>query len=159
MHVSSGILFNHEGEYRGHEFVTRKITSNIARIALGKQTKFSLGDLSPSRDWGYAGDYVQAMWLMLQQATPDDYVVATGKTQSVAEFAKRALEVAGLKGPLELYIDFDIEMIRPAEVDLLVGNASKITQKLGWEPKTKFQELVEIMVINDLNIERNNSNA
>jgi GDPmannose 4,6-dehydratase len=156
MHISSGILFNHEGEYRGHEFVTRKITSNVARIALGKQSKFSLGDLSPRRDWGYAGDYVEAMWLMLQQPAPDDYVVATGTTHSVAEFALNALEVAGLKGRLEDYISFDLDMVRPAEVDLLVGDASKITKKLGWEPKIKFQELVEIMVLNDLNYERGN---
>jgi len=150
MHISSGILFNHEGEYRGHEFVTRKITSNIARIALGKQDKFSLGDLSPKRDWGYAGDYVEAMWLMLQQSEGDDYVVASGITHSVAEFAKTALKIAGLNGELEKYIEFDETMVRPAEVDLLVGNATKIKQKLGWEPKVKFQELVEIMVKNDL---------
>jgi GDPmannose 4,6-dehydratase len=153
MHVSCGILFNHEGEYRGHEFVTRKITSNIARIKLGKQKRFSLGDLSPQRDWGYAGDYVDAMWLMLQQDSPGDFVIATGKTHSVKEFVNEAISAANLPGQLEDYVDFDFEMIRPAEVELLIGDASKAKQILGWEPKVDFKSLVTLMVENDLRIE------
>jgi GDPmannose 4,6-dehydratase len=154
MHVSCGILFNHEGEYRGHEFVTRKITSNIAKIKLGKQKRFSLGDLSPKRDWGYAGDYVEAMWLMLQQENPDDYVIATGKTNSVQNFVEEALNAAGLEGRIEDYVDFDVQMVRPSEVDLLVGDASKAKQKLGWQPKVGFQNLVKLMVDSDLELEQ-----
>jgi GDPmannose 4,6-dehydratase len=150
MHISSGILFNHEGEYRGHEFVTRKITSNIAKIKLGLQEKFSLGDLTPRRDWGYAGDYVEAMWLMTQQERPDDFVIATGVTHSVREFAQAALDCAQLPGALEDYVDFDETMIRPAEVDVLIGNASKAEAMLGWKPKTDFNELVNKMVHADI---------
>jgi GDPmannose 4,6-dehydratase len=153
MHISCGILFNHEGEYRGHEFVTRKITSNVARIKLGLQNRFSLGDLSPKRDWGYAGDYVDAMWLMLQQEVPDDYVISTGVTHTVRQFAEIALEIAGLKGAIESYIDFDQQMTRPSEVDLLIGDATKAKEKLGWEPKLNFRALVALMVENDLRIE------
>jgi GDPmannose 4,6-dehydratase len=153
MHVSCGILFNHEGEYRGHEFVTRKISSNVARISLGKQEKFSLGDLSPKRDWGYAGDFVDAMWLMLQQDRPDDYVIATGKTHTVREFLEAALVAANLKGSIEKYVDFDEAMVRPAEVDLLVGDSSKARKQLNWIPKMSFNELVHLMVENDLRIE------
>jgi GDPmannose 4,6-dehydratase len=153
MHISSGILFNHEGEYRGHEFVTRKITSNIAKIKLGKQKRFSLGDLSPRRDWGYAGDYVEAMWLMLQQEKPDDYVVATGVTHTVSDFLSEALRAAGLKGNIDSYVDFDEKMIRPSEVDLLIGDASKAREKLDWKAKTDFSELVQIMIKNDIKIE------
>jgi GDPmannose 4,6-dehydratase len=153
MHISSGILFNHEGEYRGHEFVTRKITSNIAKIKLGQQEKFSLGDLEPKRDWGYAGDYVEAMWLMLQQEKPEDYVIATGQTRSVRDFVIAALNAAGLEPNVEKYVDYDKEMIRPAEVDLLVGDASKANKLLGWSPKTSFENLVSLMVDNDLKIE------
>jgi len=131
MHVSSGILFNHEGEFRGHEFVTRKITSNVARIALGRQQRFSLGDLTPRRDWGYAGEYVEAMWLMLQQPEPDDYVIATGKTHMVSDFVALSLRAAGLTGDISDYVDFDRQMIRPSEVDLLVGDATKAKTKLG----------------------------
>jgi GDPmannose 4,6-dehydratase len=155
MHVSSGILFNHEGEYRGHEFVTRKITSNLARIALGKQERFSLGDLSPMRDWGYAGDYVEAMWLMLQQDVPDDYVIATGKTHSVKDFVIEAIKAAGLNGNVEDYVDFDSQFVRPSEVDLLIGDASKAMSVLGWKPKLSFQELVAKMVTADLILEAN----
>ena len=150
MHISSGILFNHEGEYRGHEFVTRKITSNIAKIKLGLQDKFSLGDLTPQRDWGYAGDYVEAMWLMTQQQVPDDYVIATGETHSVSDFVEAALVAADLSGPIENYVTFDQAMIRPSEVDLLVGNATKAFRKLSWRPQTKFDQLVRKMVENDL---------
>lgn len=153
MHVSCGILFNHEGEYRGHEFVTRKITSNIARIKLGLQDRFSLGDLSPKRDWGYAGDYVEAMWLMLQQDKPDDYVIATGETHTVREFVELALLSAGLSGVIEDYVDFDQEMVRPSEVDLLVGNPSKAKSALGWSPTVDFQSLVNLMVTNDIKLE------
>jgi GDPmannose 4,6-dehydratase len=153
MFISSGILFNHEGEYRGYEFVTRKITSNIAKIKLGLQDRFSLGNLAPQRDWGYAGDYVEAMWAMLQHNSAQDYVVATGKTHSVHDFVVKALETAGLKGEVGKYVDFDQDMIRPSEVDILVGDATKIKTELGWEPKTSFNQLIEIMVENDLKIE------
>ena len=153
MHVSSGILFNHEGEYRGHEFVTRKITSNVARIKLGLQDQFSLGDLSPLRDWGYAGDYVEAMWKMLQAERPDDYVIATGQTRSVRNFIELALTFAGLEPNIERYVSYDHSMKRPSEVDLLVGDASKARRVLDWEPKTTFEELVGLMVENDLQIE------
>jgi GDPmannose 4,6-dehydratase len=153
MHVSCGILFNHEGEYRGHEFVTRKITSNIAKIAVGKQKRFSLGDLSPQRDWGYAGDYVQAMWLMLQQEKPEDYVIATGETHTVRSFVEEALRAAKLEGQIEDYVDFDEQMIRPSEVDLLVGDASKAREILGWSPHVDFKSLVQLMVERDLALE------
>jgi len=153
MHISSGILFNHEGEFRGHEFVTRKITSNIAKIKLGKQNKFSLGDLNPRRDWGYAGDYVEAMWLMTQQETPDDFVIATGITHSVREFIEVAISCAKLPGTLQDYVEFDPNMIRPSEVDILIGDPTKARKILNWEPKTNFVELVEKMVLADLAIE------
>jgi len=150
MHVSCGILFNHEGEHRGHEFVTRKITSNIASIKLGKVEKFSLGDLSPKRDWGYAGDYVEAMWLMLQQDFADDYVIATGETHTVREFVEAAIFAAGLPGNVEDYVEFDPKFTRPAEVQLLVGDSAKAKTALGWEPKVKFLDLVKLMVEADL---------
>jgi GDPmannose 4,6-dehydratase len=153
MHVSSGILFNHEGEYRGHEFVTRKITSNLAKIKTGKIKKFTLGDIEPKRDWGYAGDYVYAMWLMLQQDKPDDYVIATGETHSVKEFLELAIKEAQLSGEISDYVDFDKGLIRPAEVDLLIGDASKAKRVLGWEPKVRFHDLVRIMMTNDLALE------
>lgn len=153
MHASTGILFNHEGEYRGHEFVTRKITSSVAKIKLGKIDRFSLGDLSPKRDWGYAKEYVEAMWLMLQQEKPDDYVIATGETHTVREFVEEALIAANLEGPFERYIDYDQNMVRPAEVDLLIGDASKAESILGWTPKVKFKSLVKLMVTNDLEVE------
>ena len=153
MHISSGILFNHEGEYRGHEFVTRKITSNVARIKLGLQERFSLGDLSPQRDWGYAGDYVEAMWKMTQVDKASDYVIATGQTRSVRDFVEAALIAAGLEPDVEKYVSYDQAMKRPSEVDLLVGDASKAKQELGWSPKTTFENLVGLMVENDLRIE------
>ena len=142
MHVSCGILFNHEGEYRGEEFVTRKITKSVAQIVQGKLDKIRLGTLEPKRDWGYAGDYVEAMWLMMQQQTPDDYVIATGKTHSVRDFLSSAVKAAGLKGDPEDYIIIDDNYKRPAEVDLLVGDASKAKKVLGWEPKVNFEDLV-----------------
>ena len=152
MHVSCGILFNHEGEYRGEEFVTRKITKAVAQIARGKLDKIRLGTLEPKRDWGYAGDYVEAMWLMLQQKTPADFVIATGKTHSVRDFLTIATEVAGLKGNPEDYVIIDDSFKRPAEVDLLIGDASKAKKVLGWEPKVSFEKLVRKMVLNDINL-------
>ena len=152
MHVSCGILFNHEGEYRGEEFVTRKITKAVAQIAKGELDRMRLGTLEPKRDWGYAGDYVEAMWLMLQQKTPDDFVIATGKTHSVRDFLTIATEVAGLKGNPEDYVIIDDSFKRPAEVDLLIGDASKAKKVLGWEPKVSFEELVRKMVMNDINL-------
>lgn len=156
MHISSGILFNHEGENRGYEFVTRKITSNVAKIKLGKQTSFTLGDLSPRRDWGYAGDFVEAMWLMTQQKVADDYVVATGETRSVRDFLIAALTAADLDLDVEKYVSYDKNMARPSEVDLLVGDATKAREVLGWAPKTSFSQLVALMVENDLRIEAAN---
>ena len=156
MHISSGILFNHEGEYRGHEFVTRKITSNVAKIKLGLQSRFSLGDLSPQRDWGYAGDYVEAMWRMTQEEKPDDYVIATGQTRSVRDFVVAALEAAGLEPDVDKYVSYDLAMKRPSEVDLLVGDASKAKKVLGWGPTTSFNQLVGLMVENDLILESKN---
>jgi GDPmannose 4,6-dehydratase len=153
MFVSSGILFNHEGEYRGYEFVTRKITSNVARIKLGKQKRFSLGNLDSLRDWGYAGDYVEAMWLMLQQPTSEDFVIATGKNYSVKDFLRKALVAAELDDDLEKYVDFDKTLLRPSEVDLLVGDPRKAQEVLGWSAKTNLDELIYIMIENDLRIE------
>lgn len=153
MHVSCGILFNHEGPHRGYEFVTRKITSNVARIKLGKIKSFSLGSLEPQRDWGYAGDYVEAMWIMLQQDVPDDYVIATGEKHSVREFVEAALLAAELDVDVDKYVTFDPSNLRPAEVDVLVGDASKALKNLGWKPQTDFQELVRLMVENDMKIE------
>jgi GDPmannose 4,6-dehydratase len=158
MHISSGILFNHEGEFRGHEFVTRKITSNVAKIKLGIQEKFSLGDLTPQRDWGYAGDYVEAMWKMTQVEKPSDYVSATGQTRSVRDFVVAALNAAGLDPDVEKYVSYDQAMKRPSEVDLLVGDASKAKRELDWQPKTTFEELVGLMVENDLRVESKRTN-
>ena len=146
MHVSCGILFNHEGEYRGDEFVTRKISKGVVEIARGKLNKIKLGTLEPKRDWGYAGDYVEAMWMMLQQDVPDDYVIATGKYHSVRDFLALALKIMELHGEPENYVTIDKNFVRPAEVDLLVGDFSKAQTKLGWIPKTSFEQLVEKMV-------------
>ena len=156
MHASSGILFNHEGEYRGYEFVTRKITQNVARIKLGMQTRFSLGDLNPKRDWGYAGDYVEDMWQMLQQDAPGDFVIATGVSHSVLEFVEASLQCAGLYGQVSDYVDFDESLVRPADVPSLLGDSSKARKELGWVPKIDFYGLVELMVENDLEIETKN---
>ena len=150
MHVSCGILFNHEGEYRGEEFVTRKITKSISQIKKGKLDKIRLGTLEPKRDWGYAGDYVEAMWLMMQQETPSDYVIATGETHSVRDFLAIALDSAGIEGEPEDFVIIDESFKRPAEVDLLVGDASKAREVLGWKPKVTFSELVQKMVDHDL---------
>jgi GDPmannose 4,6-dehydratase len=149
MFAVSGILFNHESPRRGLEFVTRKITWNAARIKYGLQDKLYLGNPDAKRDWGYAGDYVRAMWLMLQQDTPDDYVVATGETHSVAEFVELAFNAVGLD--VEEHVVFnDPRYTRPAEVDLLVGDCTKAGEKLGWEPHVDFKELVEMMVEADM---------
>jgi GDPmannose 4,6-dehydratase len=148
MHASSGILFNHESPRRGHEFVTRKITNTVAQIALGEKTELRLGNLNAKRDWGFAGDFVEAMWLMVQQDEPGDYVVCTGKTHSVREFCELAFAHAGLD--MDDYVVIDPEFFRPAEVDLLVGDAAKAETDLGWKPRTSFAELVRLMVDADM---------
>lgn len=144
----SGILFNHESPRRGIEFVTRKITDGVARIKLGKAKELRLGNLEAKRDWGYAKDYVEAMWLMLQQPKPDDYVIATGETHSVREFCELAFQYVGLD--YKDYVVTDERFMRPAEVDLLIGDYQKAKSQLGWTPKTSFKELVQIMVEADL---------
>ncbi len=144
----SGILFNHESPRRGLEFVTRKVTDAAARIKHGLQRELRLGNLDARRDWGFAGDYVQAMWLMLQQEEPDDYVIATGESHSVQELVQHAFDYAGLDW--HEYVVVDPKFRRPAEVDVLLGDASKARQKLGWEPKVQFPELVRMMVQADL---------
>ena len=145
----SGILFNHESARRGKEFVTRKITDAVARIKLGLAKEVRLGNLDAQRDWGFAGDYVRAMWLMLQQQTPDDYVIATGRTHYVRDFVRVAFEAAGL-GNYEPYVKTDPRFIRPAEVDLLIGDPSKARKQLGWTPEVSFEDLVSMMVDADL---------
>jgi len=148
LYAVSGILFNHESPRRGLEFVTRKITSTVAQIAKGKEKQLKLGNLESQRDWGYAGDYVRAMWMMLQSATPDDYVIATGETHSVREFAEKAFVRAGLDW--EKHVVVDPSLFRPAEVDVLIGDASKAKKNLGWRPEVSFEELVDRMVDADL---------
>jgi GDPmannose 4,6-dehydratase len=147
MHASSGILFNHESPRRGFEFVTRKISSGVARIVAGQAKEVRLGNLDAKRDWGHARDYVEAMWLMLQQPEPDDYVVATGKTHSVREFCEVAFGCAGLK--YEDHVVVDPQLYRPAEVDLLVGDATKAQSVLGWHAAVQFEDLVREMVESD----------
>jgi GDPmannose 4,6-dehydratase len=148
MFAVSGILFNHESPRRGLEFVTRKVTDGVARIKLGLASELRMGNLDAQRDWGFAGDYVEAMWLMLQQDEPDDYVVSTGETHTVRELVQIAFARVGLD--YEKYVVIDPQFVRPAEVDLLLGDYSKAKAKLGWEPKTSFTELVHMMVDNDL---------
>ena len=148
IHASNGILFNHESPRRGETFVTRKITRGLARLLSGKDRKLYLGNLDAQRDWGYAGDYVEAMWLMLQQDRPDDYVVATGRTWTVRQFLDRAFALVGLDW--RDHVEFDPRYLRPAEVDRLIGDATKARAKLGWSPKTTFDELVRMMVVADL---------
>lgn len=148
LHASNGILFNHESPRRGANFVTRKITQAVARIKLGLQDKVKLGNLDAKRDWGFAGDYVEAMWLMLQQPEPDDYVIATGQTWTVREFARAAFAHVGLNW--HEHVEVDPALFRPAEVDLLIGDASKAARQLGWQPRTDFQSLVAMMVDADL---------
>jgi len=149
LHASSGICFNHEGPRRGLEFVTRKITNGIARIKLGLQDSISLGNIDSARDWGYAGDFVEAMWLMVQQDEPDDYVIATGETHTVREFLEVAFRCAELDD-WERYVRRDPRFERPAEVDLLMGDPSKARRKLGWKPRVTFEELVRMMYEADL---------
>ena len=148
MYAVSGILFNHESPRRGLEFVTRKVTDGVARIKLGLATELRLGNLDAERDWGFAGDYVEAMWLMLQQEHPSDYVIATGETHSVRDFVEAAFAHAGLEG--DRHVVFDPAFTRPAEVDQLIGNPARAREELGWKPRTTFNELVEMMVDADI---------
>lgn len=147
--ICNGILFNHESPRRGKTFVTRKITSGIAAILAGKQDKIYLGNLEAKRDWGYAPEYVEAMWLMMQQETPDDYVIATGETHSVREFLDTAFNLVGIKA-YDKHIGIDPRYYRPQEVGLLQGDFTKAKQQLGWEPKVQFQKLIQIMLAADL---------
>jgi GDPmannose 4,6-dehydratase len=153
MHASSGILFNHESEKRGLEFFSRKVTNSVARIKLGLQESISLGNLDSARDYGYAGDYVEAMWLMLQQEEPDDYVIATGETHKMSEFLDVAFRNAGFDDWAP-YVTQDPRFMRPAEVDLLMGDASKAADRLGWKPHVSFEGLVKLMYEADLAEER-----
>jgi GDPmannose 4,6-dehydratase len=152
LYACSGILFNHEGPRRGLEFVTRKVTNAAARIKLGMQEELVLGNLDFKRDWGYAGDYVKAMWLMLQQDEPDDYVVATGETHSGEELVQLAFEEVGIED-WRRYVRQDQKFFRPAEVDLLIGDPTKAQDKLGWHREVDFPTLVKMMIANDLSIE------
>jgi GDPmannose 4,6-dehydratase len=148
LHASCGILFNHESPRRGETFVTRKITMAAAKIKMGLQDNIYLGNLEAKRDWGYAGDYVEAMWLMLQQENPDDYVIATGETHTVEEFLHEVFDYAGIS--VKKYLKTDKRLFRPHEVPLLLGDASKAKKKLNWEPKVKFKELAQLMYDEDL---------
>ncbi|QOJ00343.1 MAG: GDP-mannose 4,6-dehydratase [Phycisphaeraceae bacterium] len=152
LHASCGILFNHESPRRGETFVTRKITRAVGRIKLGLQDKVYLGNLESKRDWGYAGDYVKMMWMMLQQEKPDDYVIATGKTISVREFCELSFQHAGLD--YKDFVAFDQRYLRPAEVDLLLGDPTKAKQKLGWVPTTTVEQLAAMMVEHDMELAR-----
>jgi GDPmannose 4,6-dehydratase len=152
LYACSGILFNHEGPRRGLEFVTRKVTNSVARIKLGLQSEIVMGDLEPRRDWGYAGDYVRAMWMMLQQDEPDDYVIATGETHSIRELLDRAFAEIGIDDWAP-YVRQDPKFFRPAEVDLLIGDSTKARTKLGWTPEVDFSSLIKMMVANDLQLE------
>lgn len=151
MFAVSGILFNHESERRGHEFVTRKISDGVAKISLGLADHISLGNLESKRDWGYAPDYVEGMWLMMQQEKSDDYVLATGETHSIREFLDEAFKLIGVDN-WSSYIKVDPRFIRPVEVSYLLGDATKAKNILGWEPKTSFKDLVKKMVENDINL-------
>lgn len=155
LHASSGILFNHESPRRGETFVTRKITRAAARIKLGLQDKLYLGNLDAKRDWGFAGDYVEAMWLMLQKETPDDYVIATGKTSTVREFLDCVFQHAGL-GDYAEYVGLDERYLRPHEVPYLLGNAGKAKEQLNWTPRVSFEELAQMMYNEDLQEVQNN---
>ena len=152
MFAVNGILYNHESPRRGEEFVTRKITRAATRIKLGLQEKLKLGNMDTRRDWGFAGDYVEAMWLMMQAEKPDDYVVATGQPHSVAEFAERAFDLLSLNW--EKYVEYDPSLVRPLEVDFLCGDASKARVELGWSPKVTFDGLVRMMIDADLDLAR-----
>ncbi|MBK5226768.1 MAG: GDP-mannose 4,6-dehydratase [Thermoleophilia bacterium] len=148
LYACSGILFNHESPRRGYEFVTRKVTDGVARIKLGLIDELRLGNLDAKRDWGYAGDYVRMMWMMLQRDEPDDYVICSGETHSVEELVQIAFNYAGLDW--KKYIKIDQRFVRPAEVDLLIGDAAKAREKLGWEARVTFEEMIRMMVDNDL---------
>ncbi|MEM7622157.1 MAG: GDP-mannose 4,6-dehydratase [Planctomycetota bacterium] len=150
MHASCGVLFNHESPRRGETFVTRKITRAVGRIKLGLQDKVFMGNLDSKRDWGFAGDYVKMMWMMLQQDKADDYVIATNRTISVREFAEMSFQAAGLD--MDQHVEFDPRYLRPAEVDLLLGNPAKAKEQLGWEPETSVEELAKMMVEHDLEL-------
>jgi GDPmannose 4,6-dehydratase len=152
MHTSCGILFNHEGEHRGLEFVTRKITNAVARISLNKQEYVELGNLDSKRDWGYAGDYVEGMWLMLQQDKPGDYVLATGETHTIGDFLDQAFKEVGIDD-WKPYVKQNPTFMRPAEVDILLGNPGKAEKLLGWNRKVDFPALVKLMVQNDIGLE------
>ena len=153
MHASSGILFNHESPRRGHEFVTRKVSQAVARISLGLQDGITMGNLDAKRDWGFAGDYVEAMWRMLQQDQADDYVICTGVTHSIRDLLDVAFARVGIVDWAS-YVTFDPRFMRPAEVDSLVGNSAKARTVLGWEPKVAFTELIGQMVDNDVELQR-----
>jgi GDPmannose 4,6-dehydratase len=149
LHASSGIFFNHESPRRGLEFVTRKISYGVARIQIGLQNKLVLGNLEAKRDWGFAGDYVEAMWRMLQQETPDDYVIATGISHTVRDFVAAAFAYVGITD-WQRYVEADPRLFRPVDIDELKGDASKAHRQLGWYPKVQFEELVSRMVESDL---------
>ena len=153
LHASNGILFNHESPLRGDEFLPRKVSKAVARISLGLQETLEVGNLEAQRDWGYAGDYVEAMWLMLQQDKPDDYVIASGETHTVRELVEIAFAHVGIDD-YEKHTAVNPEFYRPAEVDLLIGDASKAHEQLGWKPKVDFKRLVEMMVDADLEREK-----
>lgn len=151
MFITCGILFNHESPLRGLEFVTRKITSAIAQIKTNKQKKLHLGNIKAKRDWGFAGDYVKAMWIMLQQKRPSDYVISTGESHSVEEFLVESFEYAGL-GDWEKYVEIDKKLIRPQDIDNLIGDSSKAKKEIGWEPTVLYRDLVKLMVDQDLKL-------
>ncbi len=158
LHASSGILFNHESPRRGLEFFPRKVTNSLARIKLGLQQKITLGNLDTARDWGYAGDYVEAMWLMLQQDAPGDYVVATGETHTLREFLETAARIAGYDDWQPL-VQQDERFMRPAEVDVLTGDAGRARSQLGWRPRVGFEELARIMFEHDLKEEQTKADS
>lgn len=151
-HISNGILYNHESILREESYVSRKITSSVTQIKLGNIKRFKIGNITSKRDWGYAGDYVRAMWMMLQAPFGSDYIVSTGVSRSVREFLAVALNVAGLTDEVEKYIDLDKSLARPADPNLLVGNSNKIREELGWKPSVTFKEMVEIMMENEMKI-------
>ena len=159
MHISCGILFNHESRLRSTRFVSRKITQGVAKIVLGKSETLSLGSLTPIRDWGAAEDYVEAMWLMLQQDLPDDYIIATGEPRSVLDFATIALKAAGLSDDPATLISTDKSLVRTVEIDAIWGDASKAKEKLGWQPKISFEDLVADMIKCDLSVEETQTDS
>jgi GDPmannose 4,6-dehydratase len=153
IYACSSICFNHESPRRGGEFVTRKVTQHVARIALGLEDRLTMGNLDAQRDWGYAGDYIRAMWLMLQQPEADDYVIATGETHSVQELLELAFSYVGLDW--QKYVEIDPKLVRPAEVEYLCGDAKKAHEVLGWKPETNFRQVIRMMMDADLAAEKN----